>query len=105
MSNTGALLDQKIAQLERELAFAREGTGFLITKLDAMRSRLALPGLCPLEIGDEVEKTTGDYRFRGVVRAVLVKESGAVRVVVENSDGLLYIFNPDQLTVLGPKTP
>lgn len=49
------------------------------------------------KINDEVEKTTGDYRFRGTVVAVFHKLSGVERCVVENKDGMLFIFNERQL--------
>lgn len=48
-------------------------------------------------VGDRVEKTGGDYTFRGLVVAVFRKRSGAVRLVVENADGLLFIFSETQL--------
>jgi hypothetical protein len=48
-------------------------------------------------VGDRVEKGGGDYVFRGEVRAVFTKRSGQVRIVVENDDGILHIFNPGQL--------
>jgi hypothetical protein len=49
------------------------------------------------QVGDDVEKTTGDYRYRGTVVAVFRKLNGAERLVVENSDGMLFIFNDRQL--------
>jgi len=48
-------------------------------------------------VGDCVEKSGGDYRFSGVVVAGFAKRSGAVRYVVEDERGLLFIFNGDQL--------
>ncbi len=51
-----------------------------------------------LKPGDLVMKTSGDYTFYGVVLAVFPKRSGAIRVAVENNDGLIHIFNPSQLT-------
>ena len=52
---------------------------------------------CDFVIGDTIEKTGGDYRFRGVVVSVFAKRSGVVRIVAENDDGLLFIFNPSQV--------
>ena len=49
------------------------------------------------KVGDGVIKTGGDYHFYGDVVAVFAKRSGAVRVVVENREGILHIFNPTQL--------
>lgn len=49
------------------------------------------------KIGDEFEKTVGDYRFKGEVRAVFTKKNGMVRIVGENSDGLLFIFNEQSI--------
>lgn len=51
-----------------------------------------------LTVGDWVEKITGDYTFRGTVVAVFNKfNGGPLRVVVENKQGLLHIFSPNQL--------
>lgn len=49
------------------------------------------------KVGDKVRKTSGDYKFSGTVVSVFHKKSGADRCVVENDDGLLFIFNPSQL--------
>ena len=103
-NNTGQQLDQRIAQLERELAFAREGTDFLLRKIDTLRSRLALPTLCDLEAGDSVLYTGGDFEFWGVIRAVFVKGKDQVRAAVESPTGVLLLLNPDQLVKLGEKT-
>lgn len=43
--------------------------------------------------GDRVIKGGGDYTFEGVVVAAFFKRSGAVRYVVEDDRGLLFIFN------------
>lgn len=51
-------------------------------------------------VGDAVEKVGGDYSFSGVVVAVVVKRSGAIRYVVEDSRGLLFIFNGGQLRLV-----
>lgn len=50
-----------------------------------------------MQAGDLVEKTGGDYYFRGWVLSVFKKRSGQERVVVENADGIVHIFNPTQL--------
>ncbi len=50
--------------------------------------------------GDEVEKTGGEYTFRGLVVGVIRKRSGAVRYVVEDDRGLLFIFRPEQLRLV-----
>ena len=50
-----------------------------------------------LQIGDTVKKVGGDYKFKGKVIVVFLKLSKAVRVVVENKDGVLHIFSPQQL--------
>lgn len=46
---------------------------------------------------ERVRKEGGDYTFEGDVRAIVHKRSGAVRYVVENDDGLLFIFSGEQL--------
>lgn len=51
-----------------------------------------------LTVGDWVEKITGDYTFGGTVVAVFNKlNGGPLRVVVENKQGILHIFSPNQL--------
>lgn len=52
------------------------------------------------KVGDWVEKTSGDYTFRGEVRMVGTKRSGVVRYVVENADGLMHIFSGKQLRLM-----
>src|SRR4051812_38282799 len=40
------------------------------------------------QIGDQVEKYTGDYRARGEIRGIFTMKNGAVRYVVEHkADG------------------
>jgi hypothetical protein len=55
-----------------------------------------------LNVGDRVRKISGDYLFIGVVRAGFYKQSGAVRYVVENDDGVLHIFSRQQLEKVKP---
>jgi hypothetical protein len=50
--------------------------------------------------GDMVVKRKGDYVFAGVVLAAFRKRSGAPRYVVENEDGICFIFNGDQLELV-----
>lgn len=47
--------------------------------------------------GDKVSKVGGDYRFDGVVVAIVSKLSGHVRYVVEDDRGVLHIYAPHQL--------
>lgn len=47
--------------------------------------------------GTLVEKFTGDYSFRGLVVAVFKKQSGQIRFVVENQDGILHIYSEKNL--------
>lgn len=53
------------------------------------------------KLGDAVSKDGGDYTFKGVVVGIVVKRSKAIRVVVEDDRGLLFIFNPDQIKLVG----
>ncbi len=48
-------------------------------------------------IGDKVQKHKGDYKFVGWIVGIVVKRSGQIRFVVENKDGVLFIFNDEQL--------
>lgn len=57
------------------------------------------------EEGDYVKKTTGDYTFAGVVVSAfrkydkeLKKQTGPWRYAVQNTDGLVHIFNGRQLS-------
>lgn len=50
-----------------------------------------------IEIGRHYQKQGGDYQFEGICVAVFEKQSGVVRVVLEDERGLLFIFNPSQL--------
>src|SRR5262245_59243380 len=53
------------------------------------------------DVGDRVRKTGGDYMFVGhvIMRGTKIK-SDAIRYVVENADGLLHIFNEQQLILI-----
>lgn len=51
------------------------------------------------KIGDQVIKGDGDYSYIGEVRSVIIKKSGAIRYVVEDSRGLLLIFNEKSLRI------
>lgn len=44
-----------------------------------------------------VIKRKGDYIFRGVILACFRKLSGAPRYAAENADGVVHIFNAQQL--------
>jgi hypothetical protein len=59
--------------------------------------------MLPKEINyaDLLQKTGGDYKFEGLVVATFRKTNGAFRVVLENSDGFLHIFDPSQLSPVG----
>lgn len=50
-----------------------------------------------LSKGDAVIKDSGDYTFEGVIVGIIDKLSGAKRYAVEDSRGLLFIFNAKQL--------
>lgn len=51
----------------------------------------------PFALHQRVSKIGGDYRFEGTIVAVFHKMSGKARYVVENNDGLLFIFNHESL--------
>lgn len=51
--------------------------------------------------GEWVEKISGDYTFTGIVVARFRKRSGSPRYVVENEDGVIHIFNHNQLECRG----
>lgn len=48
------------------------------------------------QIGDKVHKPKG-YRFNATIVAVFKNLAGNTRVVAENEDGILHIFNEEQL--------
>jgi hypothetical protein len=52
------------------------------------------------KVGDQVEKTSGDYIFSGQVVSVFRKRGGEERCVVESDEGLLHIFNEGNLNVV-----
>lgn len=45
------------------------------------------------EIGQYVEKFTGDYQIKGEVRAVFTTTRGMLRYVVEHEPGFLHIYS------------
>ena len=49
--------------------------------------------------GDLVIKRKG-YKFYGVVLSAFRNRSGLPRYVVENEDGIIHIFNADQLELI-----
>jgi len=49
-------------------------------------------------IGDYVVVTAKDYKYKGWLVAKFQKRSGVDRVVVEDSEGRLFIHNKDQLS-------
>lgn len=55
------------------------------------------------EVGDAVFKPSG-YEFPGTVQAVFTNRRGETRYVVEHleSEGLLHIFNENQLELTDP---
>lgn len=53
-------------------------------------------------IGERVRKDSGDYTFEGNVVSVFRKRSQAVRYVVEDDRGLLFIFNEASLKRVPP---
>ena len=48
------------------------------------------------QIGDKVYKPNG-YKFDAIIVAVFKTTSGLIRIVAENKDGLLHIFNENNL--------
>lgn len=51
------------------------------------------------KLGTIVNKMEGDYVFHGDVRGIIYKRSGAIRIVVQNNEGILHIFSPSQLVM------
>ena len=46
-----------------------------------------------MNIGDKVEKISGDYTFVGIIVAKFSKLSGAIRFVVEDDRGVLHVYS------------
>lgn len=46
-----------------------------------------------MNVGDKVEKYTGDYQLIGEIRAVFTTTKGKVRYVVEHEPGFLHIYS------------
>lgn len=51
-------------------------------------------------IGDIVEKVTGDYRVDGEVRAAFTTKAGKVRYAVEHDHGFLHIYSEHNLKLI-----
>ena len=51
-------------------------------------------------IGDKVEKYTGDYQLEGVVVSVFQTTAGKTRYVVEHDPGFLHIYGEANLRML-----
>jgi hypothetical protein len=51
------------------------------------------------KVGDKVYKPKG-YKFISTIVSVFTTVAGNVRVVAENGDGLLHIFNEDNLELI-----
>ena len=58
-------------------------------------------GALLFEIGDRVEKFTGDYQLAGYVRAVFTTRAGKLRYVVEHDPGFLHIYGQANLRAIG----
>lgn len=54
-----------------------------------------------MNVGDKVEKFTGDYQLEGEVRSVFTTKSGKVRYVVEHEPGFLHIYSRENLKHAG----
>lgn len=78
-----------------------EKSGYRIEPADVLRS--VFEDADAMKAGDRAEKIGGSYQARGEIRAVFTTRSGLRRAVFEfdSPPGLLHIFNPDQLAVVG----
>jgi len=52
------------------------------------------------DVGDEVEKYTGDYQLAGVVVAKFCTTAGKLRFVVEHIPGFLHIYSENNLRII-----
>lgn len=57
------------------------------------------------QIGDQVEKFTGDYHLPGEIRMAGTTKSGKMRYVVEHDPGFLHIYNENNLRRIDAKEP
>lgn len=55
------------------------------------------------KVGDQAYKPKG-YKFDSIIVAVFMNTKGQVRIVAENRDGLLHIFNEEQLEKVSEKS-
>jgi hypothetical protein len=86
---------------EGKLDGRRRGKDYVmrdVTRDQKYRAANAIPFF--FHEGDRVAKRGGDYSFVGVVLAAFSKRSGSPRYAVENDDGLIHIFNGEQLVLV-----
>ena len=67
---------------------------YLELAADVLRGRMST---LDYMVGRRYRKERGDYVFEGECVAVFLKKSGAVRVVLEDARGLLFIFSLNQI--------
>lgn len=96
-------IDAVINQLQKaKLSFLNENT-YLRPPLfiaEAAKGMTELQKQFPASnssVGSSVQKTTGDYKFNGIVVAEFEKLNGDKRLVVENEEGILHIFSEQNL--------
>lgn len=75
---------------------AQAGLERVTRERDALRAEVEAMRPGRFTVGQRVTKPKG-YRFDSVIVAVFRTTTGEVRVVAENGDRLLHIFNEDQL--------
>lgn len=58
-----------------------------------------------IEIGSQVKKVGGDYRFDGVVISIFEKLSGQIRYAVEDDRGVIHIYSAKNLALQDKPDP
>ena len=77
-----------------------ESTGYLASKYVNFMNTNHPKREPKLNMGVYVEKTKGDYKYKGTIVCIFYELTGALRYCVEDDRGLLFIFNEKSLELV-----